>query len=147
MDDKPSIKPFPESVPDGMVWTYQAVYRGGRITHLWSLADKTGGIHISANVMEWTSGGRDWIGGCETHYAAPPDYMKADKPSHEHCWVLGGPCWHDGSSLYFSENVAPMLPNAWDSNPNDMKTRHHEYVLSEMRHLHRIRFQVEQDDA
>ncbi len=135
------------TVAEGQVWTYQKVFRGSRWTHLWSLADKTGGIHISANVFDWSGGRKEWSGGCETHYVAAPDYMSAEKPSHEHCWVLGGPCWHDGSSLYFSENVAQMLPNLWDTNPDEMKQRHHEAVTSELRYLHRLRFAVEVEDV
>lgn len=135
-----SLFPYTEDVPEGMVWTYQVVLRGGNVTHLWSLADKTGGIHISANISSWSDGSRQWLGGCETHYAKCPDYMSPNKPSCEHCWVLGGPCWHDGSSLYFSENVAPFLPNPWEGEPHNMRPRHHEAVTFELRYLHRLRF-------
>ena len=135
--------PFPSDLPEGMVWTYQVVIRDGRLTHLWSLTNDDGGIHISANLSEWR-GSQEWMGGCETHYANPPDYMAGHGPSNEHCWVLGKPCWHDGSSLYFSENVAPMLPNPWGENPHDMQSYHHDLALSELRYLHRIRFSKEQ---
>lgn len=137
-----SLHPYSVVVPDGMVWTYQAVLRGGHITHLWSLANEDGGIHISASISPFR-GQYYWVGGCETHYAKCPDYMDANKPSHEHCWVLGAPCWHDGSSLYFSENVAQMLPNPWGEHPNHMDGYHHEAVTSELRYLHRIRFSEE----
>lgn len=139
MGEDISLAPYTVDVPEGMVWTYRTTIRGGYLTHMWSLANKDGGIHISANVTPFR-GQREWMGGCETHYAKCPDYMDPDKPSHEHCWVLGAPCWHDGSSLYFSENVAPMLPSPWDTEPHHMATRHHKSVLSELRYLHRIRF-------
>ncbi len=147
MADNPiPLMPYAEiQIPDGMVWTYKVVLRGGYITHLWSLANEDGGIHISANISEWTRGGREWMGGCETHYAKCPDYMDPDKPSHEHCWVLGTPCWHDGSSLYFSENVAPMLPDPWSTKPHEMTDYHHQRVASELRYLHRLRFTDEQE--
>lgn len=146
MTDQISIGPYAVEVPEGMVWTYQAVVRGGHLTHLWSLANVAGGIHISASICEF-QGSREWLGGCETHYAKAPDYMDPDKPSHPHCWVLGAPCWHDGSSLYFSENVAPMLPNPWDNAPHEMDDRHHDAVTSELRYLHRIRFDEETDNG
>lgn len=139
-----NLSPYALSIPDGMVWTYQAVIRGGHLTHLWSLANEDGGIHISAVISEFR-GGREWMGGCETHYANCPDYMDPEKPSHQHCWVLGAPCWHDGSSLYFSEHVAPMLPNPWESDPHNMAAHHHDRVLSELRYLHRIRFSKTED--
>ncbi len=146
MADQISIRPYAVEVPEGMVWTYQAVVRGGYLTHLWSLANDAGGIHISASISEF-QGSREWIGGCETHYPKAPDYMDPNKPSHAHCWVLGTPCWHDGSSLYFSENVAPMLPNPWDENPHEMSKHHHDAVTSELRYLHRIRFDEETDNG
>lgn len=141
MGDIPNT-PYTVDVPEGMVWVYKAVVRGGRVMHLWSLANEDGGIHISANIIDW-QGSREWIGGCETHYAKCPDYMNPDVPTHEHCWLLGAPCWHDGSSLYFSENVAPMLPNPWDVSPHHMAERHHQAVSYELRYLHRMRFTEE----
>lgn len=146
MGNNINLAPYAVQVPDGMVWTYQAVNRGGRVTHLWSLANEQGGIHISASISEF-EGSREWLGGCETHYAKCPDYMDPGKPSYEHCWVLGAPCWHDGSSLYFSENVAPLLPNPWDVAPHHMADRHHDAVSFEIRYLHRLRFETEQADA
>lgn len=139
--EKPSLAPF--AAVDGKVFTYQVVVRGSHVMHLWSLADEKGGIHVSASLTEWQSGGREWMGGAETHYAAAPDYMNPDEPSHEHCWVLGKPCWHDGSSLYFSENIAHMLPSPWSETPNQMEQRHHDYVLFELRYLYRLRFEDE----
>lgn len=141
-----SNDPFALNVPEGMVWSYRAVLRGKYLTHLWTLANEAGGIHISANIHDF-QGSREWSGGCETHYVKCPDYMDPDKPSHDHCWVLGGPCWHDGSSLYFSENIAPMLPNPWKASPHQMASRHHDYVTFELKHLHRIRFAEEVEEA
>lgn len=143
MEESISLAPYAVNVPEGMAWTYRAIVKAGRVTHLWSLANEDGGIHISASISEWSDGAREWLGGCETHYAKCPDYMDPDKPSHEHCWVLGAPCWHDGSSLYFSENVAPYLPNPWDASPHNMEPHHHERVSFELRYLHRLRFSEE----
>lgn len=139
-ESKVSCAPLPDS-PDGMVFTYQAVVRGGNVTHLWSLANENGGIHVSASLHPYLNGNREWMGGAETHYIAAPDYMDPDKPSHQHCWVLGCPCWHDGSSLYFSENIAPLLPNAWAERPNQMEPYHHDRVMFELKYLHRLRFE------
>jgi len=48
-----------------------------------------------------------YMGGIETHYRQPPDYMRDDPPTFEDCDVLRGLCWHDGSSLAASEHYLP----------------------------------------
>lgn len=49
-------------------------------------------------------------GGVEFHYRHPEDYMSAEYPcTHDHCWILGGKCWHDGTSLWASEYWVPLL--------------------------------------
>ena len=117
-------------VPDGLRWTYRAIIRDARLTHEWALAGEKGGIHIHGWQCEYFSqpGLIEWMGGIECHWAAnPPEWMEADKPSHEHCWLLDGPCWHDGTSLGFSENIAPYLPN-----DGVMQPRHHVRVTDEL---------------
>lgn len=124
------------AVPEGMVWQYRVTMRGGRLTHEWSLVNEHGGIHVHAALSEFR-GEHSWIGGIECHWASAPDFMNPEKPSHEHCWLLGKPCWHDGSSLYFSEYIADCLPSPWAQNPHEMSARHHEYVMQELRSWHR----------
>lgn len=92
-----------------LVFTYKVYTRGSRQEHQWSLVGERGGIHVDA----WLHGSeyRDdrWIGGIEGHSPTRRDY-DSEKPSHDHCWLIQGPCWHDGSSLQFSEQIAPYLP-------------------------------------
>jgi len=90
--------------PKDIEWKYQISNRNGHDYHTWSLNGPNGGIHVQA--WETSGGWRDerWIGGIEAH--APTG---EGKPSHEHCWLIGKPCWHDGSSLQFSEQIAPYL--------------------------------------
>lgn len=79
----------------------------GYPTFTWSLIGPDGGVHIwaRANDAEWVAKwGERYIGGVECHWPAPPD-----ESHHADCWLLKGPCRHDGSSLYFSERIAPML--------------------------------------
>lgn len=40
------------------------------------------------------------LGGVEEHRKAPADYQEGEQPSHDKCWLIDCPCWHDGSSLY-----------------------------------------------
>lgn len=46
----------------------------------------------------------DCPGGVEIHSRTRPRWCDEDQqPDHQACRVLGGPCWHDGSSLAASE--------------------------------------------
>jgi hypothetical protein len=104
---------FPQvsaAVPEGMVWQYRIILRGGRETHTWGLTGERGGIHVDAweaSIPGWRE--ECWQGGIEGHSPSRREY-DGEKPDHEHCWLIGGPCWHDGSSLQFSEQIAPYLP-------------------------------------
>lgn len=113
---------FPK-VEEGMVWQYQVIQRGDNPTHQWSLKNKHGGIHISCSVSEF-EGRKEWIGGIECHWPKDaknfPEYYNKEQPHHEHCWLLGEPCWHDGSSLYFSENIAQYLPDPYFGDCHNM---------------------------
>jgi hypothetical protein len=81
----------------------------------WMVVGPLGAVDFHCTNMETlrrirdSTGMRDlWrSGGVEYHHRAAPDYMK--EQSHEHCWILGGPCWHDGTSLWASEHWIPLL--------------------------------------
>ena len=120
---------LPEKSPPKTVWQYQIILReDGQPTHQWSIKDERGGIHIHAWLSQPTASfGTEWMGGIECHWAEPPKdsgWFDKNKPSQRHCWLLGGPCWHDGSSLQFSERVAPYLPYPDGPSPHDMSECH-----------------------
>ncbi len=46
---------------------------------------------------------RDIIAGLEMHYRECPPYLEGREPLDEHCWLHGGRCWGDGTSLYATE--------------------------------------------
>ena len=49
------------------------------------------------------------LGGVETHRRTPFEYSQSDTtPDHDHCVLLDGPCWHDGTSLWAAEYWIPM---------------------------------------
>ncbi|MEC7291740.1 MAG: hypothetical protein VXW22_16810, partial [Pseudomonadota bacterium] len=102
---EPTRPPEPGVMPAGELME-RYVRQGER--HNWIVRGPKGAVHIWAEDMTRHSPSRDpWyglIGGIECHYAEPPDYMHEDAPSREDCWILNGRCWHDGSSLQFSEN-------------------------------------------
>lgn len=81
--------------------------RPGLPRFTWSVIGPQGGVHIWAQTHSEASQ-RDWgdqfYGGVECHWPA-----ESGKNDHEDCWLLKKPCRHDGSSLYFSERIEPML--------------------------------------
>jgi len=70
------------------------------VRHSWELVGPTGGIHFHV---------ADDTAGLEIHYTSPPDYMKGTAPHQTKCWLLNCPCWHDGTSLYATDTLWPMI--------------------------------------
>lgn len=87
---------------------------GENTRHIWSLKGSNGAVHVwaseySPDMIERL--GERFYGGVEIH--SPVQLYEHDpNPSNDHCWLLDGPCWHDGSSLYFSDRIAPWLSDA-----------------------------------
>lgn len=78
--------------------------------HIWFVKSNRGGVHIWACrhhpeiEAQW---GDRYYGGIEIHSPSP---LHSDcQASHDDCWLLKVPCWHDGSSLQFETQIAPML--------------------------------------
>jgi hypothetical protein len=75
----------------------------------WAVVGPAGGVHIWAMPTPESRSAvfpGKFYGGVEVHYRTEPG------PGYSHnkdCWLLGGPCYHDGSSLYFSERIEPMM--------------------------------------
>lgn len=128
-------------VPEGMVWQYQATLRNGRLEHIWAIANEAGGVHVSAWRVTESNGRTQWLGGIECHSPKKLYESSKDEPDHEHCWLLGGPCWHDGSSLQFREQVADTLPDG-----DEMGDDEHGFILRLMIHRHRV-WLTEREDA
>ena len=85
-------------------------FRFGNPHYIYSLVGAEGAVHF--HVTDYGEEfrkrhGDRYSGGLETHYRSPPDYMRGDAPSQQRCWLLGCPCWHDGTSLYASETLIP----------------------------------------
>lgn len=87
----------------------------GSVRHMWQLVGPKGGLHFTANKTE----GYDWSCGLETHYAEAPEYMRDQAPSQVKCWLIGCRCWHDGTSLYASETLWPIIEPMLRSGDHD----------------------------
>lgn len=89
----------------------------GNPNHVWTVIGARGAIHFHVSDMgERKADAWDrYSGGLEVHYRSAPDYMADQAPSQDKCWLIGCPCWHDGTSLYASETIIPF----WLASPND----------------------------
>lgn len=99
-----------------------------RPTHLWAVVTPLLAMHLricdrGAENAEHPElipelSGR-YIGGIEQHWPSPPSWAlregDADRPSNNDCWLFGGPCWHDGSSLQVEKYWIPL----WLQAPHD----------------------------
>ncbi len=82
---------------------YTLDYSFGYMCHDWRLVGPNGGInfHISISDAETSFGP---TAGLEFH-----DLSGEGAPDHVDCPLTGGRCWHDGTSLYATESVWPLV--------------------------------------
>ena len=116
---------------------YEYAPRFGSQHHTWIVTGALGAIHLHISGPHHYDGQDHWSVGLETHYRSPPDYMANYAPSHDQCWVLKGPCWHDGTPLYAEERYLSW----WQVEPND-----HDAMFRRLEHEYVRRF-MEKDDA
>lgn len=75
---------------------------------LWWAKNEKGGIHIWSSLRPSPITGEIY-GGIEVH--SPVPLYTEPEPTHAECWLIDGPCYHCGSSLYFEERIKPILKN------------------------------------
>jgi hypothetical protein len=93
-------------------YEYRLSSRFGHWRHSYSLIGRWGGLEfhvtdLGESALSYTS--ERLSSGLEVHHREPPEYMASDPPSHDECWLLKSPCWHDGTSLYARETLLPMF--------------------------------------
>lgn len=107
---------------------YEFTNPHGHPHHVWTCIGRHGAMHFHVTDMgENFKHGDRYSGGLEVHYRTPPDYMSENAPSQDKCWLLGCPCWHDGTSLYASEFLIPFWRAAPDDHDRMFKCLAHEY--------------------
>lgn len=113
---------------------YRYAPRFGNPEHIWTVTGGRGAIHFHVTDLgkDYKHGDR-YGGGLEVH-SRQPFGNSDDAPSHEKCWLLGGPCWHDGTSLYAQETLIPF----WLAAPTD-----HERIFRLLEREYRERFIAE----
>jgi len=84
-----------------------------QVQHQWELRGPRGGISFHVSLWEGKDAAKhEKFGGpscgLEFHHSFDPT-GGMEAPHHACCWLLKGPCWHDGTSLYASETVWPIV--------------------------------------
>lgn len=74
----------------------------GSVRHMWQLIGPKGGIHFAVSLTPEYSPAC----GLEIH-SREPQWDRA--PDQNPCWLIGAPCWHDGTSLYASDVLWPEI--------------------------------------
>lgn len=75
--------------------------------HHWELRGPRGGIHLHVSIPDEPRYGGPSCG-LEFHHSFDPTGGE-EAPHHINCPVTGGHCWHDGTSLYASESIWPLV--------------------------------------
>ena len=96
------------SLSDRYSRKYVKEWRFNRWEHRWEIVGCDGAAHLSIVPYE-LSGTTEYSAGLEMHYRRPAPYMKNRPPNHARCFLLEGPCWHVGTSLYAQEHFVPMF--------------------------------------
>lgn len=78
----------------------------GSPRHQWSFLGPVGGVHFTASYFK---DGEPPACGLEFHHTRAAGLYPDEAPHHTKCWLTGEPCWHDGTSLYASETLWPMI--------------------------------------
>lgn len=76
--------------------------------HHWELRGPIGAVHFHVSIMDDREGYPDPSCGLEFHHAFDPTKGQ-QAPHHLDCPMTGGRCWHEGTSLYASESVWPLV--------------------------------------
>lgn len=84
-------------------YTFERPFMSDR--HMWQLVGPDGGIDFTVNITE----GYGTICGLEFHHAPSTGYRCDEAPDHINCWLIGGPCRHDGTSMYAAATLWPRI--------------------------------------
>lgn len=79
----------------------------GSWRYSYELVGAKGGLHLHVTGPHNYDGADHWSAGLEAHSRTPLHEVEA--PSHDECWLLKCPCWHDGTSLYAQEAYLPLV--------------------------------------
>ncbi len=110
-------------------YTYSRPWGSPR--HAWSIVGPVGAVSFHASVYKE---GAEPSCGLEFHHSARANMYAGEAPNHLNCDVIGEPCWHDGTSLYASETLWPMVESY-------LRHGEHEQVFRLLEHEYASRFE------
>ena len=90
-------------------YNYRRWLFAGNWNESYELVGCKGGLHFHVVDLGAEHGekyGQRFSCGLEMHSRTP--LYGDDPPSHDECWLLKCPCWHDGTSLYAQKTLLPM---------------------------------------
>lgn len=92
-------------------YKYTATLFAGKWRHDYQIIGRHGGMNF--HVDDFGESNKHfpqrYSAGLEIHYREPPAYMDDQPPSHDMCWLLRCPCWHDGTTAYAEEALLPLF--------------------------------------
>lgn len=101
--------------------------RYGGVEHTYEVTGRDGALHFHVSSLPVRHEGLpEWSGGLEIHRRTCPDYENRP-PSHHNCPLLGGICWHDGSSLYAAEVLIPRWEGVFPDHDEIFSWLAHEF--------------------
>lgn len=112
--------------------SYRMYWRFSSWGHSWEMVGEAGAIHVHLSTYLTGKDLRLWelSGGIELHYRKPPGHLKDRPPSYTDCPLIGL-CWHDGSSLWVTEQIVPNFKLDSDG-CIDVRAADHRYVFNRM---------------
>jgi len=103
-EDETKLDLLVASLPAKYRYVYKRSLMAGRWYHSYGVLFPDGAMEVqytkSLGDGKWPD---EYFGGVEIHYKNAPDYMSHKEANHKYCDYIGGPCWHDGSSLAFDQ--------------------------------------------
>lgn len=100
---------LPDDLSRKYRYKYSATWFAGSWRHSYELIGRHGGVNVHFSGPHRYDNADHWSAGVEFHYREPPEHMRDDAPSHDRCWLLECPCWHDGSSVWAQEQFMPLF--------------------------------------
>jgi len=105
----------PMGLPNDLTRRYRYRLRvdffAGSWRYDYSLIGAKGGMNLHVTGPHHYDNSDHWSAGLETH-SRTPLYDDDAPPSHDECWLLKCPCWHDGTSSYAQDTYLPMVLRA-----------------------------------
>ena len=105
------------------------------VRHEWSVIGAKAAIQFHVSINERYGD----TAGLEIHYFEAPAYMRDRAPSQMKCVLTGSRCWHDGTSLYATETLWPIIQPM-------LRSGDHETIFHVLESEYRNRLNVKEEE-